>query len=1046
MDRELGGSRYGHYGGGGGGRHNRHHGGRGRGRGRGGGRGGYNRHQPYNNNRSRGGPPRGGGRGNRFGGAQSYTDPQTLMVRQVYSFVSRVGEFKNIRVEESSTPEMMMRPVVSTTAANINDLTAVLCAQDKCEMLLKFSTSGESMDKKPEEKVGKLVHLVISCAAALPLQTPCYAALTLAVHEQVKGGPWEGFASRCVEYAMLNMARDLDTVLLVGKEQARATCRIKLMLRYLVILGRMGIVKPYEEGEESSSAEPSRMTVFGLLSLLVEAATAAMEQHNNPTAAYILSTLVLTALPYIMVTLTVPRDVVDAKLLKPIEESILASYKSNFAPGVGISSILLQGEQLEEDGGDEEEEEDEDEGEDEDDDASGQICDSLQDLLRASQRLRNQGEATRFCLPVDAPWKGLMRLSTPNPEGGESESYPITFSEEALFLSFSPESEAITLLLGGDSPLKLQCFNLEGIVFGRLPIFGSPADPDDDDEDEEEMEGATKNEQLEAFTKGFSILDRYFVAETMRDCLICHESNLNPTGVQQGGAKTAAEELLSVCHVFSGDNSSVGLEYAILETLMALIAQSNEHSSLRQIFLSRVLLELTKLEPSRLSPALAVAMNNLFQDYLPALCPVTRDNFSSWFAFHLINTDYQWPSAYWKLWEPFATSMKPTSRGSFVRRALNLMAENVSDPAVISSQCLSETKSLNNELFGRTDAEPVPAASDGPEATLESEIHRRIWDNDEDPTLLNDYLVGEEVSTALAGMPGGGRWSRTDVLIRVIVDPARQMYEGLKRSLEEKSDSDDQMTDNDTLSKDVHVIITDCIARYAKPLLAAIAKDADISGGDKDEMVIVGGAFLLRRVESVASYSPSLLEALVSCMVKHRVVSSLSVLRWVLGDLGDSFSGSVVSRWWTFAVDALQENSCSLESDATGGGSMAVDGGGMDSDEEFSSQATKLVNQMLHYAVPRVCSLLVSAQSDEKRLNPLQVDLIEGMKSFALKSKLLLVSGLTSTVGMRKALTVYEAHQMLTKAEITGSMLSELCVGQESSTAVNLLQRSLKKI
>ena len=56
------------------------------------------------------------------------------------------------------------------------------------------------------------------------------------------------------------------------------------------------------------------------------------------------------------------------------------------------------------------------------------------------------------------------------------------------------------------------------------------------------------------------------------------------------------------------------------------------------------------------------------------------------------------------------------------------------------------------------------------------------------------------------------------------------------------------------------------------------------------------------------------------------------------------------------------------------------------------------------------------------------------------------VSGLTSTVGMRKALTVYEAHQMLTKAEITGSMLSELCVGQESSTAVNLLQRSLKKI
>ena len=154
------------------------------------------------------------------------------MVRQVYSFVSRVGEFKNIR--EAESPDSM-RAVVSTAASNINDLTAVLCADDKLEMLLKYQATatpmeGSSAGAKPEDQVGKLVHLVISCAAGLPLQTPCYAALTLSVHEHVTGTQWDGFASRCVQYTMLNIARDVDAVLLEGKSQAQATCRIKLLL------------------------------------------------------------------------------------------------------------------------------------------------------------------------------------------------------------------------------------------------------------------------------------------------------------------------------------------------------------------------------------------------------------------------------------------------------------------------------------------------------------------------------------------------------------------------------------------------------------------------------------------------------------------------------------------------------------------------------------------------------------------------------------------------------------------------------------------------
>lgn len=1025
-----------YYGGGGGGRQNHRSGGRHRRLGGGGGRGRGYRNQPYNNNNNnnRRGGGRGGGRGNRFGGQQT-VDPQIQLLSQIASFVSRAGEFQNLR--DSETPDL--RSVEFTTASNINDLVPILCADDKLELLMKFQAEAT----KPEDKVGKLVHLVVSCAAALPLQTPCYAALTLGLHEQTKGTAGEGFAGRCLQYSMVQIARDLDTVLLMGQDQAKATCRLKLMVRYLAIMGTMGMVKSYE-GEET--IDPSRMTVFGLVSILVDAARAAAEQHSNMAAANVLVVLVLSTLPYLMES-SVPRDVIMERFLKPIE-TFMETYKSTFAPGFGSSSLLLKEPQVEDDDDDDDEEED---GDDEEEEGSGQVCDSLQDLVRAAARWRRQGEISKFALPLDAPWKGLVRKSTPNPDSGETESHPITYSEEPLYLAFSHECQVLTLLLGtggggGDSSqqLKLQCFDLQGVVFGRLPIFGSPPDPEDADDDEEEMEGgAPKNEQLEAF-KSSSLLDRYFVADTMRDCLMSHESVVNPTGLQLGSAKTAAEELLRVCHVFSGDNTSVGMEYAMVETIFALIAQASEYSSFRHTFLSRVLLELTRLEPSRLSQALAVAMTNLFQDYLPALVPCARENFSRWFAFHLINTDYQWPSAFWKVWEPYATSDKQSSRGAFVRRALNVMADNVSDPAPITTQCLSSVKSLTNELLARSNSKTW-TDEDSP---VESELHRRIWDNDEDPTLLQDYLVGEEVATALSGASSG--WARTDVLIRVIVDPARQMHESFKSAIEKSDeggdgDDDDAMAEDTALSKDVYAAVTGCIERYKQAIVASTNKDAEGQNGGEDKM-IAGAAFLLQRIASVASFSSSLLEGIVVSLVKNGIVDALAVLRWVLSDLGDDSGSGVVSRWWIFASQAALETLSSLERDATAGGSIIVDGGGMDSDGEFSSKATKQMTHMLQYSVKRVCSLLVAGQGDDKRLNPMQVDLVEGMKTFALNGKMLLLSVLTSPAGMRKASLQDEVHELLTKSEMCGSALAGLCAGHEGSSAVNLLQRSLENL
>jgi hypothetical protein len=1050
-----GGGRGGYRGGGGGRNSNRPYrggGGRGRGGGYRGGGGNHNnnnnRNQPY---RSRGGGRGGGGggRGNRFGQTQQL-DPDTLLLRQIASFVSRVGEFQNLRdapettesITESTTTAL--RKVEYTAASNINDLLPILCAPDKLERLLKYSPQASKM----EEKVGKLVHLVVSCVADLPLQTPCYAALTLAVHEQVKGNAsFEGFATRCLQYAMLQIAKELDTTLLTSNPTAaRSTCRLKLLLRYLCILANMGLVTAYE-GE--ATVDPNRMTVFGFVSVLVDSATAAAEQFNNATVSSWLALIVLSTVPYLMELPTIPSDVIEEKICKPMERLLGTFYKSSFTPGTGMTALLLKEPQLE---GDEQDEDDDEEDDDEEEgEGSGQICDSLQDLLRATKYWRKEGQASRFAVPVDAPWKGLILKAVPNPDSGEeTESRPVTYTESPLYLAFPQECQLLNLLLSGagsDSPLKLQYFSLEGTVFARLPIFGSPPDPEEEDDDEEEeMEaGATKNEQLEAF-RALSLLDRYFVAETMRDCLLSHESHVNPSGLQFGSAKSAAEELLRVCHVFPAmgeDDPSKGMEYAILETIFALLAQSTERSSLRHIYLSRVLLELTRLEPSRISQALAIAMTNLFQDYLPALVPAARENFSCWFAFHLSNTDYQWPSAYWQLYEPYATSENETSRGTFVKRALHLMVENLGDPTPMVKQSFgSAVPSLTKELLGRSSV-PFEETS---VASLEVEINRQLWDNQVDPAVLLEYLQGEEVGAALGASTS--KWARTDAFVRVLLDPARQLEEGLKTVLDKVVSGveagEDDMEDDSTLSKDVYATITDAIQKYKTTLLGVLAKDAEASGGEAAR--VQGGAFLLRRVESMASFNSGLLDGVVVSLLQNRVVGPMSVMKWVLRDVGDSLVAPLVPSWSKYSVIAVREGLVATTSDATAGGTMTIDGGGGAPGDELLTDLTSKLGQLLNYALQRVCSLLVTTQLNEKKLKPFQVNLVEGMKSLVFTSKILFTSTLTRPSGIHKPLLASEVEDLISKSDMSGTSLAAICASEQSSTAVVYLKQSLENL
>jgi len=935
------------------------------------------------------------------------------MLRQVFSFVSRVGEFKNVpetqqppQQEQQPQPpqqgELQLRPVEATTAGNINDLVSVLCSGGNVDMLFRYQPAS-SVPAKAEEKIGKLGHLVVSCAASLPLQTPCYAALTLAVNEQIRGSQWEGFASRCVGFASHKFSVDLDTILGAGKNVAQAACRMKLLLRYLAILGKMGVVRGFDEGSDHGS-DSNQLTVFGLLSMLVQAAGVSKERNLPATVGQLLVSLVLSTLPYVIEY--VPQEAIDELITNPID-SLLQSYKSTFSPGTGCTSILLKGEQDDgEDMGDDEEEDDDD---DDDEDNSGQVCDSLQDLLRVSKKLR---DPSRFALPLDAPWKGLTRRVAPAEGTGETElqTFPVTFSEEAIYLSVT-ECNSLRFLLAGVGDFRILPFTLDGLVFGRLPIFGSPPDPDDDDDEEEEEEdemedgAAAKNEELEAFKNDFGLLDRFFVADTIRDCLISHETFVNPTGLQFGSPKSAAEELFSVCHVFSGDKPSRGMAYAIVETLLGLVVQSRERSALRHIGLSRILLELTRLRPLLISPALAIAMTNLFEDYLPALVPAARENISRWFAFHLTNTEYQWPSAYWQLWEPYATAKKPTSRGCFVRRIVQVMVENLSDPSVVANECLSNTRSLVDECFPRTTTTALEYSEGDTLGQFEKELKRRVWDEDENPDALLEYLMSEGVTNSLAAVEG--RWLKTIALVRVIVSPVKMIQKSLTGLVVKKEEDEgmDQMVDDTHESKDHFMGVSDAIDKYSRCMLGVFTKEAELYGD-----ITEGGALALRQIETFGYFNTPLLQGLIGGFLKKSVVDSTVVARWALGDLGDSTVADVVPRWWEFASDALQQSANMIE----GNNGIVVDGNAAE------AEALAAREKMLTYTVKRVCSLL--AKKNEKRLDPMQVDLLEGMKSVAFKAK------------------------SLGTSDSSISALADLCSGCGGSMAVELLKSSLMQL
>lgn len=1082
MDGQLSSSRY----------HSNDYHRRGRGRGRGGynanrrGRGHRRDDTRYHPYRRGGG---GGGRrqpANRFESKESSDNidgPGSAVSKQLAAMVAMISDYNScanasqtmesedtIKAQEE-TPKM--RGVLRTVVQNIEDLVSLVCNPDNSSLFLDFGRmqGDENYGTTPvdaEHEAGPLATLISSCAATLPLQTPSYAALTLSIEENIpktgQENDFSGFAERCVIMASRRLADDLDktcgVVLLSGdpvktetsNDYVQSFTRAKLLLRYLALLARAGILDNtiMEDQDLDASVNMTSLSLATLLQLLVEAASRAKFMSDGSKVAnasytnvsVLLCALVLSTIPFSVQVL--PEDFV-MKLLTKIS-AIIDNYKSPFQPGRGMLSILLKKAQIEESVDDstiEEDDDDEEGDEDEDSDEGTPVCaDSFQDLVRTVRTIVDcyYGEGklpTKFALISDSPWDGLtlknVGFESDKSEADDGSSNRIAYQGDKIRISLAKTCHLLHHLLSSpDASIEnvqvtLLRPNTDGIIFGRLSIFDPP--PDDEDDGEDEDENRTRNPIVDAYVRNFSLVDRFFISDSIRDCLICHKAIVSKTGVERGNARNAAEQLWAVSHLFvNEDDGSKGIECGVVETILSLIVQCHVGSaypySMGYIYLCRVLLELAKFQPACIPQSLAFAVSDLFDDFLPSFSPLARENLSHWFAFHLTNTDYQWPHAYWNAWTPYVvngTKGKRNSRGEFLIKTLEVMASFVSDPKTIASQCLPIQSKLIEYIVPEAGSNNTGDAASMFSSTvggIENDLKHRIWTKNDEVDDLITFINSDEVSETVLGSRNELDSSstsdietlywRSGMVIRSLLHPIDEKKKMLReRALQSllliSMDTDDE---EDDPKADVITDTIEYLIRYKSLLLAAMAKDIETNDENIDrreetkrneiEYVIMAEGYLLTQCQKIASYSFTILSSCLECLVSSKVVSPQGVLQWIFGSNGEQYNQEIVrSGWWNFASlasrlaidDFLKDNKLRLNGDA-GSIDMVIDARGGDEDGNSDTDSELRMKQLTDFVVPllrraseRISSLL-QEMKDENTHSHYEADLKEGLKFY----------------------------------------------------------------
>ncbi|KAL9178652.1 hypothetical protein ACHAXT_001990 [Thalassiosira profunda] len=903
--------------------------------------------------------------------------------------------------------------------------------------------------------------------------------------------------------------------------QVDAYHRAKLTLRYFAHLATIGVVSADGEADGEGSLIGLLESLAEAAARAARAAGHSNEERARALlrAARLLASLALSTVPYLLqIAGARPRlsDLVEALDNNVVGRS--AGYVSEHDPAAGAKRILLPGEldDVAAGGMEEDDESDEEEEEEEEDEGPSPCADTLQDLLRTVRSLLSSeaegGAGTRFALPDDAPWRALTR-EAPAEEGmdveGAPETAPLTYDGEPLTLDLIGGEErrcrSLPYLLSLDAdagieegePIDLRCRALDGMVFGRLAVFDAPPSPDEEEEEDEEEGAKEANPNLDAYVRTYSLADRCLLSDAVRDVLVCHRPLVSDAGADRNTAKETAEHVWAASHLVKpaaagvstaaaapaseggaegaestakgpAPAASQGIEYGIVETLLSLIAQSTPPGAstpaaapqTSHLYLSRVLLELTKLQPTLVGPAVVLAASGLFHDFLPSLTPAARENLAAWLAFHLANTGGQWPAACWAHWAPYASAIEDggrNSRGEFLRSVLRRLAGGSRAGAVAVVECLPPGSALVPAVL----LNQLPREEEL--APAERDLIDRLWNAADDPDAVRQYVISDELAESYGASHSGAAdhadnamddprvWWRARLAARALFYPCKRVsartatlteraWKGRSAAEGAPGDDDGAMDEEGDESEDLLADVSDAVSRFKPVVLAALARDADAFDGlaagrvDDDALLLAGEASILNEVgAAVPAWDVSLGNSLVECLLKTKIVSGTAVARWALGD---DDKCSVRAQWWTYVSLALRrsiEGACARteasRTDLGGGIGMIVDDTGQGAADPAEAAAARLDEALkaavpvLKYVVERVCAIVASSDSG-KKVPAAGADAVEGLKRLV---DALLFHFRSCVVGEDGVLTAANMQKGFASMDADGEKLASMC-------------------
>ena len=893
---------------------------------------------------------------------------------------------------DSNPPTITLSDLVQIQRQNIESLTAVIAK--KPDVFLSFQTaavlqlmaSRQALSNEPSSNnnnnnnssssnnnqqqldahalAGPLCTAVLHCALAVsPLSIPVYAGFGKALADATRSNDHPPVA-RLVTLSVQQFAADLDDLLLLhhcndndnhnhnnhnttsmpttrtAVVTARATAlrRLQALLQLWCWWAAAGVLVRDEADADPvpTAVQELPLSVGGVLRALATAASLL-----PPKAT--LTRLLQATQPYAVALLGAAwwEEHVASVFLVVVENSTSA-----FAPGRGAQALLLPTEQADE------EEEDEDDEDEEGEETPQAVCDSAQEWVQA---LEQDSSATSVVHQLwnEPPWKADTDEIAP------------------LKLAMYPTCQSLTLLLGGhwqaanpdpDQPTLSSMESLvlpwddDGAVVGRLPIFGSPTTTADAQDEDDEDEGPV-HPRLQSYRQNYSALDRVILAETMRDMLTSHQVLVTETGVAKGTLKAVAEQIWSLRHV----HSSPGMEYLMVQVILALVCQVPPQGFLlghTVVSLSRVLVELTKLEPSLFPNVIVQAVHILVEHYMPALTPLARNNLSQWFALHLIAFQYQWPAQYWQHWQTYMQKGWTNARGAFVKRTLELVLENTSTPGAL----LRENPHWQGVWAPLEDSHQSEEAS-----TLQTEVSNRIHKVSEDPSLLLQHLCSDEVAESHSSL---GPWWRTRVVARALAATLADEYTKLLTTV--NATEGGMEDDGPDESEDVLASALETIARY-ESLVEGVLQ-ADASNG---EGAVEGEVVLLSSVHSQTKFSPCCVEACFQALYEIKAVSSMGMVQWAIGS-------DPVLRWWEWTGMAMRWAMATAFSSSSDNGAM--DESTDDAPSSLEAQTLKILDVILPVVkavLTRVVAVLeqdAATNAASKKPSSIQVDAIEGAK------------------------------------------------------------------